>query len=247
MTDPQKTQDEKVAEIAAAIKAGEQKPDEPIKLSTGEEFANLETLKKAKVDTSEALRDRERQIKELQAALEKNQPPVSDKKNGFDKVRFWQLMDEDPIMATNYAISFGWFGGEIKPEEVQGEVIRIKSVVDYVEDMGQVQSFLTRHPEYPGGEAGEMVFEAIKKSGEQWNANTIERHYLVLKDEGKIKPLTDDQMKEQGLAPSRLTAPPSLPAGGGTGDTSLDAQIAAAEGLSKKDFDALLVQTGLKQ
>lgn len=244
----EKAMQEAMAAVQSALAAGKTDPLEihighqTYKGTPGEiagelikaQFHATETIKSGK----EELEARQKTIDAMTATLqEKAVTPA--KTTGYDDKRYWQLMENDPVAAERYKMSYVLFDGNVAPEDLPATVGRMNRVREYIEGVSEIQTFLIRHPEFPGGdEATDLIFKEIQDQKQEANAQNIEYHYLRLVNDKKITPLSSEEVTKITGAPERVV-PPSLPgSSGATGQSGYtEAQLLS---MPRAEFDKLV-------
>lgn len=187
-------------ELRAAL--GEEAPAAPetptkfeLKLESGEVFTGdswedvANKVGASKSPTSIALRDREQQIRDLKAELEKRQeapPPAPADGNGFDNERFFDLWGNSPLDAIDYAIAY----------RLGVDPAQVASVLPYTRDVTmaaganmQTALFHQEYPDFPGGDdAAKLMTDIMNEEGLDWTSRNLGSVYGRLVSQGKLQP-----------------------------------------------------------
>lgn len=201
----------------------------------------LKNLAKMKEDTANALKaERERrellenQFAQTQAEVEALKAPKH-KDGEFDKGRYYQLLNDDPIEAQNYLDVFR-FG---TPDPV-GRFDEIGQKVDSLYQQNLTASFWAQHPEFPGGkEAARAMTSRVQEliqNGHPLVGETMELAYSQLVREETIKPV---EQKTEDERPN-----PSLSAGSGGGPNIID--DAKIQNMNDEQLKAYMRSVGVK-
>ena len=190
-----KTDEELKARLAAEMQAEKEKGFE-IKLSSGEVFkgANAEEvaqkLADSKLAATEAIRDRERQIRERDAelaSLRSTQKPAPRGDNKFDTNKFYETLASDPASALDSYLAYRL---GIPETEVADALAFQRDTVAVVSAHLETAKFNSRHPDAPAGnEFADTMISAMKESGRDWTADNLSLVYRDLVDAGKVKPV----------------------------------------------------------
>ena len=102
--------------------------------------------------------------------------------NTFDTKKYIQLMGEDPIKAQDYMDSYRYFEGKIeKPSQFirdqLAEAAQLRQIVD-------VYRFKESNPEFPGGQAGDVLNKVREAMGLPLNYQGLEAAYSIARDKG---------------------------------------------------------------
>jgi hypothetical protein len=220
-TTPPTTEEVKAA-IAATTKAGDW-PGE-FKLADGSvvKAANWEeafkTVADMKANTAAALRDREEQVRQRQQELDELQRagrsmPMPDPSTGFDEKKYWELANQDPRLATRYALAADL--GIENPDHLPLLFSEMRNVATLSADNIEINTFMQRNPDWPGNDTdADLIIQRLAEQNKPLTADNLEYEYLKSVRNGEIEPLG-----EEAVAPY---APPSL---GGTGLSREDANL----------------------
>lgn len=170
----------------------------------------FQAVSKMKVDTSTALRDREKQIRDMQATHQPAAPVVQAPAAGFDQKHYWEMMGQDPLGAQNY-LDQHRFGLE-SPEQVPQVFQSMHNTSVKTGDAFEVQSFISRNPDWPATDAAtDYVMQTLQNEGRPVNAENLEYIYLRAVRDGVIEPLAQEQTGT--FIPPSLSGSGASPAG----------------------------------
>lgn len=212
-------------------------PEFEIKLATGEVFKGkdekevLGKLAKAKEDATYAIRDREEQIRGLQA------PPPSPASEGqkFDPQTYYNLFAQDPQAALTYQLSF--LVG-LPAEEVAPAIRYSYDVSQHAAALLETSAFHQRHPEFPGGdEATDLMIRKLNEKNMDWTADNLELVFSELSREGRLKPAQPQPETSHHVAP-----PPSFSPSAPSPSSDI---ISSFENLSSAEQEKLLRKWGM--
>jgi hypothetical protein len=146
-----------------------------------------------KVNTAQALRDREAQIETLRAShVVPPTPPPSN--TGFDQKAYWELMNADPVAAQNYLDSFRL--GVDNPANVPLLFNEMRNVSTFSADNFEIQSFMQKNPDFPGtDEAADYLINRLAARNAPLTADGLEYEYLKGVRDGVIEPLGDEVVR----------------------------------------------------
>lgn len=201
----------------------------------------LKTLAKMYEDTKSwaktKIEESAQQIEAVRAEQERlaqqMQPKVPT--NGFDKDRYYRLLNEDPVLANDY-----WFEHRFgrKPDEVAANFDAMDQRLSVFEGQTLAGQFLQQHgedfPQTP--EAAKELrthMEDLTARGYPATLDTMNMAYNHAVMSGKIKPLEKQQQQED--------FPPTP---GGSGSVISDSEIAKAENMSDADLEKFLRAKG---
>ena len=198
---------------------------------------------KMKEDTSAALKteraEREalkQQLESIQAQMVQANQPKPDP-NGFDKQRYFELLNNDPVMAQNYVDAHRFGLGD--PSQVPGYFTNMANSISVMEGQMLAGQFLQRHDDFPqSAESAKAVreqFQVLQQQGYPATADTMDMAYQQLVNAGRIKPVELQPEPE----------PETNPSLGGSGSIINDTEIAKAEQMSNEDLEKLLRSKGL--
>lgn len=219
-------------------------PTEPeeyeIRLDTGEVFKGkdkdevLQKLAKAKADATAAIRDRERQIRELK---ELKSQPKAEVGSEFNKDEYYNLFAQDPMAAFDYAMSYKL---GVPPEDVGPALRYAYTTTQVVNAQMENAAFRMKYPDAPlGDEFANIMVERMNELGRDWTAQNLGATYLELVHEGKIKP--EKKSKE-----SDNTPPAVIPSLGSTSSRSAeDDEMSKVEGMSTAELEKYLRAKGM--
>jgi hypothetical protein len=161
-----------------------------------------------KVNTAAAVRDREEQIRIL-----KEQPPSTTttttaiQANGFDPKAYWELMNADPMAASNYLDAHRF--GVDSPDKVPQMFNEIVNVSTHSADTMEITAFQQMNPDFPGTpEAANLIIERLAQRNAPLTAANLDYEYLKAVRSGEIEPLQDEA--ERPFAPPNLGRGASL-------------------------------------
>lgn len=158
----------------------------------------FEKVAEMKTNTSQALRDREEQIRQRDALLEQHRtapepgknPVVSSPGDKFDQKHYWELMNNDPQEGQDYIDSFR-FG--VRQDQVRPLIGEIYQVSQHSADNFEVQSFNSRNPDFPGtDEASDYILKKLVEENRPLTAENMEYVYLRAVRDGEITPLGEE-------------------------------------------------------
>lgn len=164
---------------------------------------------KARDDATLTIKDRERQIYELRHPAKPPETPAKNG-NGFQKERYYQLLDQDPIEAQNYLDEYRL--GTKNPRETiekfeareartaQEENLRQEVMKFYATPTGQQFAKI----ETP--ELDQAMMTYMNEQGIERNALGFRTAFLEMKEAGRIP--------KQGKRPEREAPPPKSVGGG---------------------------------
>lgn len=161
-----------------------------------------------------------------------------DNGNGFDKDRYYQLLNQDPVMAANY-VDAQRFGIQ-EPSQVPSHFQRMDERITAYEGQMLAGQFLQQHAEdFPqSAEAAKDLrgqMEYLTKQGHPATIDTLNMAYDQLIGSGKIKPLEKHEQERDEPNPSP----------GGSGANIPEAELAKAENMSDADLEKYLRQKGV--
>jgi hypothetical protein len=146
-----------------------------------------------KVNTAAALRDRERQIEELQAKISQ-QPPVQPtppaSTTAFDQKHYWELMNQDPLQAQQYmdAARFG-----VQPDQVQSLYQEVFNTTQYSADKKEIEDFMQSNKDFPATkEATDKIWAIMGQENFPITSRNLEYVYLRAVRDGEIEPLQEE-------------------------------------------------------
>jgi hypothetical protein len=216
---------------------------EVIKAATYEEA--LKVAVKMQEDTHKTLREEKEARERLEASqaslaseVAKLRQPPQTNGNGFDKNRYWELMNTDPVMAQNYVDAYRF--GIDTPEQVPGYFKQIATDVSNTRQEALAAAFLQQHQEdFPptGAAALRKQFETLITSGYPATLDTLNMAYGHAVDAGTIKPL-EKQQQQQRDEPN-----PSLRGEGNRAVTEDEAS--QAEKMDDKALESFLRSKGM--
>ena len=239
-------------DIPEEVKVAEPAVQQPIeiKLKTGEviKAQTYEDALKVAIKMAEDSKDWGHQEKEARERLESQVGTLSSQvqqlqkppqqTNGFDKTKYYALLNDDPIMAQNY-VDAHRFGLE-DPAQVPGYFRQMANDVSVTRQESLAASFLQQHSEdFPptGAPVLRKEFETLIAAGYPATLDTLNMAYGHAVDNGTIKPL-EKQQQQQREEPN-----PSLR---GEGDRGVSEEEAAkVDKMSDKDLEAYLRSKGL--
>lgn len=177
----------------------------------------------------------EARVNELASQVQRPAPVTN---GGFDKQRYFNMLNEDPISAQNYVDSFRF--GIDNPSEVPQHFQRISSKIDEYEGYTLAGLFLQQHAEDFPSNAENAAFlrtqmQELVKQGYPATLETMNMAYGQLVDNGKIKPLEPQQADPE--------VNPSLQGGGGQGTVSAD-ELDRFNNMSTADMEKYLKSQG---
>lgn len=211
-----------------------------IKAATAEEA--LKVAAKMIEDNSKAYRETKASLDTLQTQYSTVQQQIEALKpketpDGFDKDRYYQLLNENPIAAQNYVDSYRFGIGD--PEAVPARFNEMYEKVTALDGQTLAAGFVNNHPEFPqDAEAAKALTERVKMlrgAGHPVSPDTMELAWSQLVNEGTVKPIDDDTKDDDEL-------PPSLQ-GGGTQISPSELQ--KAENMSDRELQAFLKSKGM--
>jgi len=235
---------EQVKEAVAAVNKAGDWPGEfklgdgtVVKANSWEEA--FQKVSEMKVNTATALRDREEQIRQRNQELDELQRasrtmPMPGPETGFDEKRYWELANQDPRLATRYALAADL--GVENPEQLPMLFNEMRNVAVKSADNMEIESFMQRNPDWPQtDEAADLVLGRLVQRNSPLTAEALEYEYLKAVRNGEIEPLAE--------AEERPFAPPSL---GSTGITRDDQNILEQIGNTPDEkLDELYKRLGL--
>jgi hypothetical protein len=201
----------------------------------------LKSAAKIIEDNVKSYRETKAQLDQLNSQFQEFQsraaqpPPPPIQPGGFDKDRYYKLLNEDPVTANDY-----WFEHRTgrKIEEVMGDFQGIQAKVDEFRGSMLAATFTNTHPDFPSDtESAQKLTSRIKElqqMGHPTDVHSMDLAYTQLINEGKLKPMVQEEIQEE--------LPPSL---GGAGSVMSDAEMRKAEQLSDKELAALLKSKGM--
>lgn len=203
---------------------------------TGEVFkgATLEEaaqkLAQAKANTTTALRDRERQIRELQAVSATPPGPDLGTTGTFSSQKYFEIWEKNPLEAQNYLDSF------------RPEVQQVMSTFNEVDSRLAAAQFTQRCPDYPVGDpqVADALMAEMDRLGRNADPDMMALTWYEMRDRGAIKPV-NVQEQPQSYQPPRA-APIPVSAGS---PPPADA-IRQFENMSTADMEAYLKKIGMK-
>lgn len=159
-----------------------------------------------KVNTAQALRDREEQIRQLQTVP----PPVADPQpstNGFDEKHYWELVNSQGVIKAQEYVDAHRFG--VNPEQVPALYREVFNASQYSADNFEITQFLQGNPDFPGTkEATDIVVDTCAAEGRPLTKENLEYVYLRSVRDGLIEPAGEEA--------AQPWVPPTLKGGGGT-------------------------------
>jgi len=186
-------------------------------------------------ETSE--QERQRLEQELQT---KNAPPPV-KAGEFDKTRYFELLNTDPIGAQNYLDAHRF--SIDRPEDVPGAFNSLRADVSNLNQRAVTAEFLSSHIDEfpPDGAAAKFMSQRVQQlvinEGYPLNIRTMNTAWSELVNEGVIKPV---EKKTQTRTEEEV--PPNL---GGAGGGGGDADIGKYERMSDKELEAEMKKAGM--
>lgn len=212
-----------------------------IKASSWEEA--VKTAAKMKEDTAEALKqeraEREalrQQLEAMQSQIAQAQQPKAEP-GSFDKSKYFELLNNDPLMAQNYVDAYRFGLGD--PSQVPAYFSNMANSISVVEGQMLAGQFLQRHDDFPqdpeSARAVREQFQTLQRQGYPQTVETMDMAYQQLVTAGRIKPI--EQPDEQPDMPN-----PSL---SGSGSVINDTELAKAESMSNEELEKLLRSKGL--
>lgn len=153
----------------------------------------FQVVSKMKVDTAVALRDREQQIRDLQATqqqqVQQTQQPV---KTGFDQKHYWELAGQSVMDAQNYLDQHRF--GLNSPEEVPQVFQSMHNTSVKTGDDFEVKAFISRNPDWPATDAAsQYMMDKLKEEKRPLTSENLEYIYLRGVRDGAIEPLAQEQ------------------------------------------------------
>ena len=223
MPDPTPPTTEQVKEaIAATTKTGDWPGEFKLGDGTVVKAANWEEafqkVAEMKSNTAAALRDREEQIRQRSQELEelqnaRRQMPMPDPSTGFDEKKYWELANQDPRLATRYALAADL--GVENPDHLPLLFNEMRNVATLSADNIEINTFMQRNPDWPGNDQdADLLINRLAERNAPLTADGLEYEYLKAVRNGEIEPLGEEA--------ERPFAPPSL---GGTGLSREDANL----------------------
>lgn len=239
-------------QIAQAV-ADAAKPKElEVKLSTGQVFKGatpeevISKIASAQEQASTTIRDREEQIRQLNEQLAQRQAtqaqPIS-ADGTFDKKKYWELMDQNPVEAQNYLDSVRL---QIPQEQVVPAYQYAYTVSQRVADQMEVARFHQTFPDFPGGDqnADLLLRECEARGRATNNADMLGVTFMELQREGKITP----SASANTTATQQRETPPPMLGGGGGQDVITDANIEQKMWqMTDEQLEQLAVKLGAKK
>jgi len=182
-----------------------------------------------KVDTATALRDREEQIRTLQAPP----PPVETQKEGFDQKKYWELANVDPRAATRYALASDL---GVDPEQLPQMFNEMRNVSVQSADQMEINRFMQNNPDYPGTlEVSSLLMDILANENRPLNSENLEYVYLRAVRDGLIEPI--------GEAGQQPFIPPSVQ--GGVSHSGGPVTMSQLNSLTDEQYEDFLRKTGL--
>lgn len=184
-------------EIQQAVQQAAAGIDQPIevKLATGQVYRGrnheevLNAVVRAQEEATATIRDRERQIRELQQQQGAAAPvtlPANHQAGGFDAAHYYETLASNPIAAMDYLDAYRY---GIAPESVQPVMQETIRTSRDVRDNIAIRDFQINNPDWPGGkESSDMLLEAIQREGRPMSADDLELVYRRLVREGRLQP-----------------------------------------------------------
>lgn len=175
----------------------------------------------------------EAEASRLRTELESKTPQTTG--DGFQKDRYYQLLNEDPIAAQNYVDQYR-FGVQDPVAAFNG----MRQSVDAIQQQAVAAAFSAIHAEdFPATpEAARELTrrtEQLVNQGFRYGIETVNYAYDQLVKEGTIKPLEQEED-----APN-----PPNPSLSGASGTAVPDDVARAESLSDADLEKLLRSRGV--
>jgi hypothetical protein len=170
-----------------------------VKAANWEEAFNK--VAEMKVNTAAAVRDREEQIRTLQAAQTSTTTTTQPASGTFDQKYYWEIMNTDPVAAANY-LDATRFGVE-RPEQVPQLFNEMRSVSVNSADTMEITAFQQMNPDFPGTpEASGLIIDRLAARNAPLTAANLDYEYLKAVRAGDIVPLIEES--------ERPFVPPSL-------------------------------------
>lgn len=251
MADETKTEEQKNAELLAAMKEPdflEYKIEETGEVIKGKDMNEIvETLKKMHVDTRSALQETKKEKDALLAARVQPEPVKTNGEPAFNPDEYWKRINAGDILgAQNYVDSYR-FG--IPADEVVDTISTTVRQSQFAHDEIVTAKFKMENTDWPGTtEAANAVADRVRQmqaeasaqgdSVPRWSVRTLNNAWQDVKKDGRIKALdTSEQKVEKPGGP-----PPTLK---GTSGGSIEDQIAErAATMPMSEFEELLRKQG---
>ena len=190
-------------------------------------------------DTKDVYRQEKTAREELQARVSGLETQISQRKeppvNGFDKDKYYQLLQNDPLAAANYVDQ-----SRFQVSDPVAYISEINEKVTRFEGQAVTAGFLANHQEFPQGEESAKAMTQrmiqLRNQGHPFGVDTMELAWNQLQQEGAIKPV-ETQVETQ-----EETMPPSP---GGTGGVISEAEMKKAESMTDAELQTYLKSKGM--
>jgi len=156
----------------------------------------FQKVSEMKVNTATALRDREEQVRLKQHELEELQRagrtmPMPDPATGFDEKKYWELANQDPRLATRYALAADL--GIENPDHLPLLFSEMRNVATLSADNIEINTFMQRNPDWPGNDTdADLLINRLAERNAPLTADGLEYEYLKAVRNGEIEPLGDE-------------------------------------------------------
>lgn len=164
-----------------------------------------------KVNTAQALRDREEQVRQARQELEELQRarpgvPLPTNNENFDEKTYWELANKDPRLATRYALAADL---GVEPDVLPQLFNEMRNVSVYSADNMEIQRFMQSNPDFPGtDEAAGLLVDRLVEQNLPLTARNLEYEYLRGVRNGEIEPLGEEA--ERPFVPPNIGSGASL-------------------------------------
>lgn len=184
---------------------------------------------------------------ERQAALERQRAASSKDKNGFDKMEYYRLLNDDPVAAANYVDASRL--GIDDPSQVPARFNNMATQIGEINQERVASAFWRQHPEFPQEIAAARALDKrvtqFIGEGHPFNVRTFNMAYDELVGEETIKPMEmeDKEKDEKNKQRAEEDRPnPSLSGGGREG--AEDAEARKMDNMDDKALEAYAREKG---
>lgn len=183
---------------------------------------------KAQENATLHIKEQHDKIKDMEAKLQTQVQPATPVNGGFQKKRYYELLEEDPLQAQDYLDGF------------RPQYGRVMGAVEKFEYGLQAQEFIRRVPEFEDSqENATALFTRLKMENRPFTADNMQLVYHTLQSEGVIKNAPAEPPR-----PATPNPPPVM--GGASGQASELANIdAEVSGMTDAQFEDYLRKKGI--
>ena len=228
MAEETKTKEVTATEVTQAMEQTTGSEEVVLKLESGETFKgkNYEDianqLAKSKATSSQSVRERETQIRELQSKNEELQRATEARRETttastspqFNQQKFLTDVETDASEAITSALAHSLGYGNT--DELRQDFKGIQEATESYKENYHIAVFSQRNPDYPGGaKPSAALMQELKNRGVDFTADNLENAWNQMKRSGDFKPLEIGE--QETTTTTRSTAPVHLEGTRGAG------------------------------